>query len=275
MRQTAPPPPWRAAPRRHGPSRRPTDPRARPAPAAAATDAGDSAAANSAAVLGPVAAALAAALSPKNTIAAAAPAGDVNAITAATAAPLPAATAPVTADSGDKHSQAGEGGAGTPDGSVSAAQAAVNSQAAATLPANLQKIDAPVGSAAFSQGIAERVSYLVDKNMSSATLQVTPPQLGPIDIRIDVQNGHAQVWMSANSAVTRDALASSATQLREMLGSQGFGQVSVDISQRSFQDRPAFAQTYDWSSPSGDRAQVSAPAATVARSGGSGLDAYA
>ena len=45
--------------------------------------------------------------------------------------------------------------------------------------------------------------------------------------------------MTSHSAVTRDALESSSPKLREMLGAQGFGQVSVDISQRSFQERSA------------------------------------
>jgi len=86
---------------------------------------------------------------------------------------------------------------------------------------------------------------MMDGNLGTAKLQVNPPALGPIEVRIALQAGHAQVWLSSHSAVTRDALESSAPKLREMLGSQGFAQVSVDISQRSFQERSPPSHAYE------------------------------
>jgi flagellar hook-length control protein FliK len=109
------------------------------------------------------------------------------------------------------------------------------------------------------KGVSDRVSFAVDNNWSSAKLQVNPPQLGPIDLQIAVQGDHAQVMMSTHSAVTREALESSLPKLKEMLGSQGFTQVSVDISQRSFQDRSAFNQPYTWAKPASGTAPVAAP----------------
>src|SRR5258708_9439543 len=100
---------------------------------------------------------------------------------------------------------------------------------------------------------------MVDNNLNGAKLQVNPPQLGPIEVRIAVQGSHAQVWLASHSAVTRDALESSSSKLREMLGAQGFGQVSVDISHRSYQARSAYSQPYE-SMPSASR---SPPAAAV------------
>jgi flagellar hook-length control protein FliK len=140
------------------------------------------------------------------------------------------------------------------------------------------KVTAGVDTAEFGQGVADRVSYMVDNNLSGAKLQVNPPQLGPIEVRITLQGDHAQVWLTSHSAVTRDALESSTPKLREMLGSQGFGQVSVDISQRSFQERPSQAQTYDWT-PGADRsasaAQASTAATPLSRISSSAVDAYA
>jgi flagellar hook-length control protein FliK len=81
--------------------------------------------------------------------------------------------------------------------------------------------------------------------------------------------------MSTHSAVTREALESSLPKLREMLGAQGFGQVSVDISQRSFQERSAHPQPYEWTPPA-ERAAVSAPlSTTTSRSSLGALDTYA
>jgi flagellar hook-length control protein FliK len=134
------------------------------------------------------------------------------------------------------------------------------------------KVAAGVDSPEFGQGVADRVSLMVDNNLNGAKLQVNPPQLGPIEVRIAVQGGHAQVWLTSHSAVTRDALESSSPKLREMLGSQGFGQVSVDISQRSFQERPPQAQTYDRIASA---APVSAAAASLSRISSGAVDAYA
>jgi hypothetical protein len=76
--------------------------------------------------------------------------------------------------------------------------------------------------------------------------------------------------------VTRDALESSSPKLREMLGSQGFSQVSVDISQRSFQDRSPPSQAYE-AMPSirGDAPVLAHASASISRSATGLLDAYA
>jgi flagellar hook-length control protein FliK len=140
------------------------------------------------------------------------------------------------------------------------------------------KVTAGVDTPDFGQGLADRVSWMVGNNLNGAKLQVNPSQLGPIEVRIAVQGGHAQVWLTSHSAVTRDALESSSQKLRDMLGAQGFGQVSVDISQRSFQERSPQAQPYDWT-PSPDRgasrAAVSPAAARSAHPSSSAVDAYA
>lgn len=114
----------------------------------------------------------------------------------------------------------------------------------------------------FAQGLSERVTFMVQNGLNDAKLQVNPPQLGPIELRIAVAGTHAQVWMTAHSLMTRNALESSTPTLREMLGAQGFAQVSVDISQRSFQERTQQPNPYE-SSPADDR-PVSDPALSAA-----------
>jgi flagellar hook-length control protein FliK len=140
------------------------------------------------------------------------------------------------------------------------------------------KVAPGVDTPEFGHGLAERVSWMVDNNLNGAKLQVNPPQLGPIEVRIAVQGSHAQVWLTSHSAVTRDALESSSPKLREMLGAQGFGQVSVDISQRSYQDRSAYSQPYE-SAPSASRspstAALQSTSSSLARISSGAVDAYA
>ena len=148
---------------------------------------------------------------------------------------------------------------------------------AAGAPAATLRIHASVEGADFPQGLSERVSWMVGNGVNGAKLQVNPPQLGPIELRISLQGDHAQVWMTTHSAVAREALEASSPKLHEMLGAQGFGQVSVDISQRSFQDRSAYTPPYQ--RPSTDRSDVAVPAvsaiSSTPRATTSALDAYA
>jgi flagellar hook-length control protein FliK len=117
---------------------------------------------------------------------------------------------------------------------------------------------------------------MMDGNLTTARLQVNPPALGPIEVRIALQAGHAQVWFTSHSAVTRDALESSSPKLREMLGAQGFGQVSVDISQRSFQERSPQSHGYEGTPAISGESRASVQTASAAPRAASGLlDAYA
>ena len=186
-------------------------------------------------------------------------------------------------DTKDKPSATADGSIGTVGadppaiaGSLTTNTANPTTDAAAT---PTVRIHASIDSTEFAQGLSDRVSWMVGNSLNGAKLQVNPPQLGPIELRIAVSGDHAQVWMSAHSAVTRDALESSSPKLREMLGAQGFGQVSVDISQRSFQDRSTFSPPYERTSGAPRSAAASAVVTSVAaaapRSSLGGLDAYA
>jgi flagellar hook-length control protein FliK len=168
--------------------------------------------------------------------------------------------------------------AASTDGSVGAAQLMSSAPTTDTPAPTTFKITPPVETADFSQGVADRVSFMVDGNISSAKLQVNPPALGPIEVRIALQGSHAQVSFTSHSALTRDALESGAPKLREMLGSQGFGQVSVDVSQGSYQDRSAQSSPYQGSTVGARDSSIdavqSAPRSS-ARIATGVLDAYA
>jgi flagellar hook-length control protein FliK len=205
------------------------------------------------------------------------------AVTAATAASIAQAiSASASAGAADRHAH----GSGTDsslsgtsnDGAAGLAQLMTTgaSSASTDVSSTTLKVAAGVDTAEFGQGVADRVSLMVDSNLTSAKLQVNPPALGPIEVRIALQGGHAQVWFTSHSAVTRDALESSSPKLREMLGAQGFGQVSVDISQRSFQERSPPSRGYAGAGAIGGESSVSVQAPSAASRGASGLlDAYA
>jgi flagellar hook-length control protein FliK len=151
--------------------------------------------------------------------------------------------------------------------------------AAGSTAAGTTKLDAPIGTPEFTDSLANHVAWMGGNNITGATLQVSPPQLGPIELRVSIENGHAQVWMSSHNPATLDALQASSPKLREMLGSQGFQQVSVDVSQRSFQDNSSpYSQAQVWTpQPQSDTAAIGSEPApkTATRASLGALDAYA
>lgn len=201
------------------------------------------------------------------------------AATAAAAASVTQVLSDAAAGATDKRSHANSPDAtlagASNDGSAGAAQLLSSNTSTDTAPSPTFKVAAGVDTAQFGQGVADRVSLMMDGNLTSAKLQVNPPALGPIEVRIALQGGHAQVWLSSHSAVTRDALESSSPKLREMLGSQGFSQVSVDISHRSFQERSPPSQAYESSPSMGEGAIVAPAPVSMSRSASALLDAYA
>ncbi len=209
-------------------------------------------------------------------ISAAATSAAVTAATAASAAQ--AVSAAAGANAADKRSHGDSPDAtlsgASSDGSAGAAQLLTSNTSTDSAPTPTFKIAAGVDTAQFGQGVADRVALMMDGNLTSAKLQVNPPALGPIEVRIALQGGHAQVSLSSHSALTRDALEASAPKLREMLGSQGFSQVSVDISQRSFQERLPQSQAYE-SASGGDAPVLAQAPLSMSRSASGLLDAYA
>jgi flagellar hook-length control protein FliK len=179
---------------------------------------------------------------------------------------------------GDSGSDTGSGSLANGDGAAALQQLSTSrvSSSSDAAPVPTVSVHADVDSADFPQGVADKVSLAVDNGWSTAKLSVNPPQLGPIELQIAVQGAHAQIAMSTHSAVTREALESSAPKLRDMLNAQGFTQVSVDISQRSFQERSAPELPYSRTSGgTRETAPVSSSSAQVSRAPLGMLDTYA
>ena len=94
-----------------------------------------------------------------------------------------------------------------------------------TVPAHVR-----FGTEQWSQNIAERTAMLVAQQVKSAEIQLDPPELGPLSVKIQVHNDQAVVnFVSANASV-RDALDQSLIRLREMLQEQGMDLVDAGVS---------------------------------------------
>jgi flagellar hook-length control protein FliK len=75
--------------------------------------------------------------------------------------------------------------------------------------------------------------------VQGAEVRITPPQLGPIDIRISIQNDQANVTFAAQHGVVREALEASIPRLREMMSENNLQLVNVDVNQRNSSEQRA------------------------------------
>lgn len=127
------------------------------------------------------------------------------------------------------------------DGTVSAASLLAVASGASTAPTAPATSAAPlqipvaVGAPDWDRQLAEKVQVLVDQGLTNAQLKLSPAHLGPLEIRISLQNDQASVWFGTHSHATREALEAAAPRLREALGAQGFANVgvSVDLQQQA------------------------------------------
>ena len=93
-------------------------------------------------------------------------------------------------------------------------------------------VAAAPGSPQFSQELGERLLWLVREGLHEARLQLNPRELGPIEVRIGVSDGAAQLSFSAQHAGTAAAVQQSLPQLRELLAQQGLQLGQADVSQQ-------------------------------------------
>jgi flagellar hook-length control protein FliK len=103
--------------------------------------------------------------------------------------------------------------------------------------AELMAARTPVASDAWGRDIGEKVLWMAAQNLSEAEIQLDPPELGPLQARISVQNDQAQVSFNSNSALVREALDQTAHRLRDMFSSEGLNLVDVNVSDQQQHER--------------------------------------
>ncbi len=97
----------------------------------------------------------------------------------------------------------------------------------AAVPAD--RIPARVGTQAWDNQVSQRIVYMVGKEQA-ATLTLNPPDLGPVQVVLNVSNDGASVAFSSNQQEVRQALENAIPRLREMMSESGIalGNATVD-----------------------------------------------
>lgn len=109
----------------------------------------------------------------------------------------------------------------------------VTSPAAQLQLPQLPTINQPVGGRGWGENIGERIQWMVRQEIQGAEVKLNPRGLGPIEIRVTVQNDQTNVSFVAHHAVTREALDAAIPRLREMFSESNMNLVDVDVSDRN------------------------------------------
>jgi flagellar hook-length control protein FliK len=97
-------------------------------------------------------------------------------------------------------------------------------------PANgADRIPARVGTPGWDNQVSQRIVYMIGKEQA-ATLTLNPPDLGPVQVVLNVSNDQATVAFSSSELEVRQALENAIPRLREMMEESGIalGNATVD-----------------------------------------------
>lgn len=93
-----------------------------------------------------------------------------------------------------------------------------------------ERLTPRVGTPAWDQALGQKVVWMVAGEQQSASLTLNPPDLGPLQVVLNVSNSQANATFTAAQPEVRQALEAALPKLRDMLGEAGIqlGQASVN-----------------------------------------------
>jgi len=139
---------------------------------------------------------------------------------------------------------------------------------------NGEHIAPRVGTPAWDNAIGQKIVWMVGGGEQSATLTLNPPDLGPLQVVLNVSNTTATAAFTAAQPEVRQALENAMPKLRDMLGDAGIqlGQATVDSGARDPNNaRPDGGQRTGWRSDEGIAIDTPVQAPQRAVAAGNGL----
>lgn len=140
--------------------------------------------------------------------------------------------------------------------------ASLNVAATTQQVASANTINPYPGKTGWDQAISQKVVWMVGANEQSATLTLNPPDLGPLQVVIHVNNDQANTTFISDNAEVRQALEDGMSNLREKMSESGIqlGQANVSSGEQSQQQ---FQQAMQQGASAAQTSNSSAFSATV------------
>ena len=114
-------------------------------------------------------------------------------------------------------------------------QPTVQERPAATVryDANLE-VQTPIRDARWNQDFSQKIVWLAGNGKQTAELTLNPPQMGPIEISLNIDKGSASATFVSANADVRQSIESALPRLREMFAGVGIELGQANVSAESF-----------------------------------------
>jgi len=103
---------------------------------------------------------------------------------------------------------------------------------------NLQQaeiLERPLKLANAVSGLSEQIQTMMKGDMRHVVIRLDPPELGSMEVRVNVQQEQTQVQIVTPSTQVREALEQHSARLREALAEQGLNLSNLDVSDQQTQ----------------------------------------
>lgn len=98
-------------------------------------------------------------------------------------------------------------------------------------------VQTPIRDQNWSSEFTQKVVWLASNDKQSAQLTLNPPQMGPIEISLNVEKGSVSATFASANADVRDSIESALPKLREMFASAGIELGQTNVSAESFRQQ--------------------------------------
>lgn len=105
-----------------------------------------------------------------------------------------------------------------------------------------------VGSPHWDTGLSDKVVWMLGTQTKMAELHLNPPNLGPLEVRISMADGQANLSFMTQHNAVGEAIESAKSRLREMMGESGVNMGSVSVNVGSFAQQQQQQQAQQQSS---------------------------
>ena len=113
-----------------------------------------------------------------------------------------------------------------------AGEALASAAGARALPARellAMPLPQPVGSPPWGGALGERLQWMVKGDVQQVELKISPPNLGPLEVRLTINDDKASVSLVSHHALVRDAIEAALPRLREMLAQESLQLVQAEV----------------------------------------------
>lgn len=100
-------------------------------------------------------------------------------------------------------------------------------------PVDAGSLPIPVGTPEWSQGLEQKVVWMLGRQEQHATLQLNPPQLGPLEIHLHIKDDQATALFVSPHGAVREAIEAAMPRLRDSFQDQGINLSGSCLSQNA------------------------------------------